>query len=273
MTSRRPPPQRSTRRVATAANEPARGAWPGPDADHPADRVEQLRHALEAGERQRAELTKRLAQAEQEERRRLALLLHDGPQQLLTSIGLTLDAAMDAFEDGAAVEARRLLAVARRRNQQAAADLRHLGAAIEPVALRQQGLAAAVRLLTRSLAEAHDVRFDIDLAGAERLDQSQRTLVYQIVREALSNAIKHARPGRIAIHSRHSSADGLSITIRDDGRGMQRLQAADGLGQGTRTMRERAAALGATVEWITSARRGTTVRLSVPAGRSQSLAA
>jgi signal transduction histidine kinase len=226
--------------------------------------LDRLRDEAERRERERARLSNRLAEAEQSERRRLAMLLHDGPQQTITSAALMLDACLDALADGESLEVHRMLAMARQRNREAVRDLRELGWSLEPAALREHGLTAAVIALADKLGAAHAIAFRLDLTAAERLEVAQQTFIYQIVREAIANAVKHGRPRTIAVTA---ALDGgaLRIAVADDGPGMDGSPANDGLSQGIDTMRERAAALGGTIEWRRSELGGVEVALAIPA--------
>ena len=162
-------------------------------------RLGRLKDEAERRERERARLSNQLAEAEQAERRRLAMLLHDGPQQTITSAALLLDACTAALDDDDRGEVHRILGIARQRNREAVRDLRELSWSLEPPALREQGITAALLPLAERLGEAHGVRFSLDLEAAEALDTGQQTFVYQIVREAVANAVKHAQPEAISI--------------------------------------------------------------------------
>jgi signal transduction histidine kinase len=229
--------------------------------------LQRLKEEAEARERERARLSDQLATAEQSERRRLAMLLHDGPQQTITSASLLLDACMDAIAAGDSDDVHRMLGIARQRNREAVRDLRELSFTLEPPALREQGLGAALAPLCERLGDAHSVQFTIALEAAESLEVARKSFVYQVIREAVANAIKHARPSLIAIAAERREDDALVLTVSDDGSGMGRLRAADGMSQGIDTMRERAATIGGTVAWEPVATGGTCVRLTVPADR------
>src|SRR3954447_462659 len=84
----------------------------------------------------------RLVAAEQDERRRIALFLHDGPVQELAGIGLMLDAAIHAIEDGRYTSAREIIASALARHRHTIRELRDLSFALEPVVLRDRGFGA-----------------------------------------------------------------------------------------------------------------------------------
>ena len=86
----------------------------------------------------------RLISAEQDERRRLALFLHDGPVQQLAGIALMLDAVGHSIASGNAEDAQQILATALERHRQTIRELRDLSFALEPVVLRDQGFAPAL---------------------------------------------------------------------------------------------------------------------------------
>src|SRR3990172_7173013 len=94
-------------------------------------------------ERERQRLFEELVAAEQDERRRIALFLHDGPVQALAGIALMLDAVGHAIEDGRLEEAREVLGSALQRHRQVIQALRDLSFNLEPVVLRGRGRVAA----------------------------------------------------------------------------------------------------------------------------------
>src|SRR3954447_22850557 len=90
----------------------------------------------------------RLIAAEQDERRRLALFLHDGPVQQLSGIALMLDAVGQSIASGSVEEAQHVLGTALDLHRQTIRELRDLSFALEPVVLRDQGFGPALRALT-----------------------------------------------------------------------------------------------------------------------------
>ena len=101
--------------------------------------------AEEVPEDERERLVERIITAEQDERRRLALFLHDGPVQNLAGIALMLDAAVQAIDDGRPEAARDIMASALERHRETIRSLRDLSFNIEPVVLRDQGFGAPSR--------------------------------------------------------------------------------------------------------------------------------
>ncbi|HET7043365.1 MAG TPA: histidine kinase, partial [Gaiellaceae bacterium] len=95
----------------------------------------------------RARLQDRLIAAEQDERRRIALFLHDGPVQNLAGIALMLDAVVASLEAERPDEAKEVLRRAAERQRLTIRELRDLSFALEPVVLRDQGFGPAIREL------------------------------------------------------------------------------------------------------------------------------
>ena len=150
---------------------------------------------MTAEDAERALLAERIL-AEQEERRRLAELLHDGPVQQLAAISQMLDAGLADLRRGAAEDAAdavsRGLALAR----DAARDLKGLCDDLEPTVLREVGFAAAISALSRRVASRHEVEIDLRVEHADELGEHAATALYQILREALEQAVRRGTPSR-----------------------------------------------------------------------------
>src|SRR5438552_20961 len=94
------------------------------------------------------ELSEQVLAAEQDERRRIALFLHDGPVQALAGVALMLDAALEFVERGDTEQARTVLDKAMTRTRATIGELRDLSFNIEPVVLRDQGSTMRLQLRT-----------------------------------------------------------------------------------------------------------------------------
>ena len=101
--------------------------------------------------------TEQILGAEQDERRRIALFLHDGPVQSLAGIALMLDAALHFISQGRADEARDVLTKALGRHRITIGELRDLSFNLEPVVLRDQGFGMAVRALGEQRGMEHGI--------------------------------------------------------------------------------------------------------------------
>ena len=103
----------------------------------------------------------RLIAAEQDERRRIALFLHDGPVQNLAGIALMLDAALHSIITGKLEDAQSVLSSALDRQRATIRELRDLSFALEPVILRDQGFGPALQELAAQVGTANRIRIDL----------------------------------------------------------------------------------------------------------------
>src|SRR4029079_13464912 len=141
----------------------------------------------------------RLIAAEQDERRRIALFLHDGPVQNLSGIALMLDAALHAIETGKLDDARDGLRSTLDRQRSTIRELRDLSFALEPVVLRDQGFGPALEALAEPLGTSNQIRIDLDVGDAERVGGTAQVALYTIVRELLDQAVRRGPLTRIEV--------------------------------------------------------------------------
>jgi len=158
----------------------------------------------------------RLISAEQDERRRIALFLHDGPVQNLAGIALMLDAALHAVETGKLDDAKSVLGTAIERQRSTIRELRDLSFALEPVVLRDQGFAPALHALAEQVGTANQIRIDLEIAEAELIGETAQVAIYTIVRELLDQAIRRGPPTRIGVRMEATADGGLETRIADD---------------------------------------------------------
>lgn len=158
----------------------------------------------------------RLIAAEQDERRRIALFLHDGPVQHLAGIALMIDAALRSIETGSIDDARSVLGTALVRQRETIRQLRNLSFALEPVVLRDQGFGPALRELASQIGTEHRLRVDVDVDAAEQLGEAAQIALYTIVRELLDQAVRRGPPQRVQIGMQPTAEGGLEATVADD---------------------------------------------------------
>ena len=153
---------------------------------------------------ERARLAERVL-AEQEERRRLGELLHDGPVQHLSAIAQIVDAALAALRSGERERTDELLSRGLELARDASRELRALCDDLEPQALSELGFTTAVEALVRRLAVRHDVEIGLEIEHAEELGEHAQTALYQIVREAIDQAVRRGAPTRIDVSIRETT--------------------------------------------------------------------
>lgn len=199
--------------------------------------------------------TEQVLAAEQDERRRIALFLHDGPVQSLAGVALMLDASLDLIGRGDLDEAKRIVERALIRTRSTVGELRDLSFNLEPVVLRDHGFAAALDALGDSRAREYEIDVSFDIAAVEALGEREQAALYQIAREALEEAIRRGPPSRFEITAT-ADPDALHLVIRDDAPSERRKRALE-------VLAERARTLGAALA-VENEDSGTTMILELP---------
>ena len=174
--------------------------------------------------------------AEQDERRRIALFLHDGPVQSLAGVALMLDASLDLINRGEHNQAREILDRALARTRTTVGELRDLSFNLEPVALRDHGFTAAVDALAQSRSREHRIEITLDVALIDALGEQTQAALYQIVREALEEAIRRGPPSRFEVSATADGPGTLNLVIRDNAPTERRRRALEVMGERARTL-------------------------------------
>jgi signal transduction histidine kinase len=216
--------------------------------------------AVDLSERIARDSLRRVVEAQELERRRLARELHDETGQALTSILLGLKSLEEKLPDtgsrAAASELRELVVATLQ-------DVRRLAVELRPSALDDFGLVAALERLTASIGEQTGIRIDFQPAiTADRLPAEVETALYRIVQESLTNVVKHAKARNVSVLL--ARTDGaVKAVIEDDGGGFDPGERT-GEGFGLIGMSERLALLGGRLEIESSEEAGTTIAAEVP---------
>ena len=223
-----------------------------------------LRHVFrKLGVRSRVELARiteqaatqaRVIAAIDDTRQRIERDLHDGLQQRLVTLGLqvrTAEVSVPPSDVGLKWELARvadgLMGVLQ--------DVREISRGIHPAILSERGLGPALR----ALARRSPVPVNLNLRIPGRVTDRIEVGVYYIISEALANAAKHANAGMVEVFV-EAGRRVLSLSVRDDGVG-----GADPDGSGLAGLRERAEALGGTLELTSPPGRGTSLHVRLPA--------
>src|SRR6266508_587957 len=215
--------------------------------------------AVELSQRVARDALRRVVDAQELERRRLARELHDETGQALTSVLLGLKGCEEAtsLDEVHAVSAHvRELVV------HTLQDVRRLAVELRPKALDDFGLVAALERLTTGFAEQTGVAVELESRLADaRLPSEIETVFYRIVQEALTNVVKHAQAEHVSIVLTPKDSS-VTAVIEDDGRGFS--PDGDGEGLGLVGMRERVALVDGRLEIESSEGLGTTILVEVP---------
>ena len=208
-------------------------------------------------------LGRRLLNAQETERARIARELHDDISQQMALVEIDLDVlrrALPADEDGLGREAlERVHSVAK-----SVHDLSHR---LHPAKLRLIGLIAALHGLERELSRQDcAVTFTHEHVPAA-LSPDVTLCLFRVIQEALQNALKYSKAGGVAVHL-SGTPDGLVATVADDGVGFD-VPEAWGKGLGLISMSERLEAIGGTLDIQSKPGHGTRLEIRIPVGIAQ----
>jgi signal transduction histidine kinase len=212
----------------------------------------------------REELRRQLVASQEDERRRIALEMHDQFGQQLSALALKLSAMRrdSARRTALAEQLGSLESIARQLDR----DLEDIVGRLRPTALDDLGLTAALTHYVKRWSENFDIPADLHATGIEasRMTDETNTALYRITQEALNNVAKHAHATHVSVLL-DGRQEGVSLIIEDDGVGFKTDDLQAGHQRfGIVGMRERGLLLGGTVDIESRPGHGTTVVARLP---------
>ncbi len=216
------------------------------------------------------DLSVRLLQVQDEERRRIARELHDSAGQILTALGMNLSrVAQHARHDGFSLvkEAEDSQQLVQQLNQ----EIRTMSYLLHPPLLDETGLAEAVRWYIQGLSERNGLEIKLNVTeNFGRLSREMELVMFRLVQECLTNIHRHSGSKSAVIHMARR-ADEVSLEVRDQGKGISPERLAEiqakGSGVGMTGMRERVRQFGGNMT-IESNGHGTTISFTLPVAKS-----
>ena len=196
----------------------------------------------------------RIVEAADAERRRVERDLHDGAQQRLVALAVSLRTIRTRLGGDVAPGVASELEAASGEVRAAIAELRELAQGLDPAILREAGLGAAVQ----SLADRSPVPVSVDVQLDDRLPPQVETAAYFVASEALANAAKHAQASAVTVRAQRRD-DSFRLEVADDGVG-----GADIHGAGLRGLVDRIAAVGGTFTLTQPPGGGTCIEVTIP---------
>jgi signal transduction histidine kinase len=221
---------------------------------------------LQDRDEDRSRLLRRTAAAIEAERNRIARDLHDGPLQVLSGAGLSLEAVKLMVESDERTRAGELLGYIVRELNEQSTELRRLMSDLRPPVLEERGLYPAVRELAGRLERETGIQTMVEEDGETEIPTEVQTLAYRVVQEALSNVAKHGEAKK-AIVRLQSKPGTIEVEVVDDGKGFDTRQIREFLSKGSvglASMRERTELVGGTFVIRSSPGQGTTVGAMLP---------
>jgi signal transduction histidine kinase/PAS domain-containing protein len=218
------------------------------------------------------QLSTRILQAQDEERRRIARELHDGAGQLLAALGMEV-ATLGMERDQLSSSAGSALSSIESLVEQMVQDVRTMSHLLYPPLLDEVGLQSALQEYVTGFAQRSGIQVSLDLpAVLERLDREYELSLFRIVQECLTNIHRHSDSKTAQIRIVRDG-DMLTLEVQDEGRGMAPEKLSEiqsrGFGVGIRGMRERVHQFSGTMN-IKSDGSGTQISVAIPIPKSRS---
>lgn len=229
-------------------------------------RVQERTVDLDMANRNLRELSARLLQLQDDERRRIARELHDSVGQMLAALSMNLSAVRSDVER----LTKTALALSDSENlvQEMSTEVRTISHLLHPPLLDEAGLLSALRWYVEGFALRSKIKVDLDLPDHfGRLPRESETAIFRVVQECLTNVHRHSGSSVARIRLRQRDQQVL-VEIEDKGKGIppekqEEIASAGAPGVGVRGMRERLRQLGGTIE-IDSSATGTVVTVELP---------
>jgi signal transduction histidine kinase len=230
------------------------------------ERVRARTADLDVVNRNLRELSARLMQLQDDERRRIARELHDSVGQMLAALSMNLASVRNDVERLAQTAA--TLTDSESLVQDMSTEVRTISHLLHPPLLDEAGISSALRWYVEGFSQRSKISVDLDLPdGFGRLPSELETAVFRVVQESLTNIHRHSGSEVATIRIRRRDRQVL-VQVEDRGRGIplekqEELATHGTVGVGIRGMRERLRQLGGTLE-IQSSGSGTLVTVLLP---------
>lgn len=219
------------------------------------------------------QLTHRVVEVQEDERKRVSKELHDGISQLLVSARYGLDQAMSRTKSN--TDAKVPLIKSMGTIDTAINEVRRISMALRPSVLDDIGLAEAISSLARDFADQRSVEIDIDTKKVgKRISKKAQTALYRVAQESLTNIAKHSNASKVSVQLSNTD-DSVQLVIVDDGTFQQSSTSAVnediamqangfGTGMGLRNMYERMDAFDGTLDIKSGPQGGLRVTAILP---------
>jgi signal transduction histidine kinase len=212
-------------------------------------------------------LASRLAMAEEHERRRIAKQVNDGIGQSMSLCSIQLGRLLHSSTSDALTERLKEIQTI---VKDVLEETRAFVFEVSPAVLYDFGLEVAVKRLAAVLSKRHGIRIDYEDDGQSKgIDDDAQVMLFQMTRELLDNAVKHAHAHEIKVTTVRRG-DSIRITVRDDGVGfdVKTLTLRSSGGVGLFSVRERLRQIGGSAKITSGTGTGTVVTLSAPLRRN-----
>jgi two-component system NarL family sensor kinase len=209
-----------------------------------------------------------IIEAEEKERKRIAGDLHDGIGQLFSAVKMNLSGLADRIvlkDEADKLLYDKTIALV----DESCVEVRSISHNMMPNVLLKHGLAAAIRDFIDKI-DSNKLKVYLELEGLnEKIDPSTETVMYRVIQESVNNVIKHSGANRLDIQI-SNEAEGISLSIEDNGKGFDTTLSEKFEGIGLKNMRTRIELIKGFIEWDSSPGSGTLVSIFIPNNKADS---
>jgi PAS domain S-box-containing protein len=209
-------------------------------------------------EEARSEMTRKLIEAQEQERARIARELHDDINQRLALLGFGLD---QLIENPSETESK--VRELRRLTTELSGDVEALSHDLHSSHLQYLGVVAGMNNWCREFGKRQGMQIDYRHNMQARISSEIGLCLFRVLQEALHNAAKHSGAKRVEVQL-HDGAGEIHLTVRDPGRGFDAQTVKQGKGLGLTSMRERVRLVNGTITIESKPMGGTTIDVRVP---------
>jgi len=206
-------------------------------------------------------VSRKMLDAQEQERSRIARELHDDVSQQLALLAVELDQWDHKAPDDPALQ--NYFEHAKRRISDIAHDVQSLSHQLHSYKLEYLGLVAAARGLSREISEKNNVRVDFTEHGLPRLPKEVSLALFRILQQALHNAVEHSGTNKIKVRL-WGKTNNVHLVVKDLGRGFNPSAALERVGLGLTSMRERVRLMAGEITIDSRPMHGTTIHVRVP---------
>ncbi len=211
----------------------------------------------------------KMVEIQEQEHKKLARDLHDGPTQSMAAIAMRLNFARRLLErdpKATSEELQKIEELARRTTK----EIRHMLFTLRPLELESQGLIGALKALAEKAHETYsqNVIVEADESTVSQLEIGRQTIIFYIAEEAINNACKYAQASHIWVRMKPAESELVLLEIQDDGVGFDKAQAESSSEQrgslGLKNMSERTEMVNGLFQLESAVGKGTTIRVVIP---------
>ncbi len=230
-------------------------------------RAAEQHHQTELAEQEMRRLSRKVVQAQEDERRNLSRELHDEVGQTITALRVELG-NLEKLREAPAEEFRRHLEDAKELAAGTLRSVRDIAMGLRPSVLDDLGVGPGLEWQGREFSRRTGIPVEVLVEGLPPdVPEQHRTCVYRVVQEALTNCARHAQAHRIRI-ALHTQAGRMCLTVQDDGRGVP-AEVREGrrgasVGLGLLGIEERVRELGGSLSILSQKGKGTLLKIIVP---------